>query len=57
MSDRKTPEKRLLAIVKPPKPVSEMTDDEREAFAGELVRVARARLKPDSQDPLRPEQS
>jgi hypothetical protein len=39
--------KKLLAMVKPPKPVNEMSDDEREAFAAELYRMTVAGLKDD----------
>jgi len=38
-------DKKLLAMVKPPKPVNEMSDDEREAFAAELYRMTAARFK------------
>jgi hypothetical protein len=37
--------KKLLAMVKPSKPVNEMTDEERDAFAVELYRVTAARFK------------
>jgi hypothetical protein len=37
--------KKLLAMVKPSKPVNEMTDDERDAFADELYRLTVVRAK------------
>jgi len=38
-------DKKLLAMVKPSKPVNEMSDDEREAFAAELYRMTVVRFK------------
>jgi hypothetical protein len=38
-------DKKLLAMVKPSKPVNEMTDDERNAFADELYRLTVVRFK------------
>ncbi len=35
------PTKRLLAVVKPKKPIGEMTDAERTAFAEEMVELAK----------------
>lgn len=36
--------KKLIALVRPPKPVNEMTDEEKRAFAEELYRLTAARL-------------
>jgi hypothetical protein len=38
--------KKLIAVIQPPKPVSQMTDDERHQFADEVVALTRERAEP-----------
>ena len=43
--------RRLLALAKPPKPIGEMSDDERRAFAAELFEVIKAKMFGDAGGP------
>jgi hypothetical protein len=50
--------KRLLGMIRPPKPIAKMTDDEIAAFAEHLASFTRARLREselslDSENPER----
>ncbi len=47
--------RKLLSVLKPPKPVSEMTDEERDAYAGQLFEAMKAgRSNPSSAQPASP---